>query len=202
MCGIVGYDPVYPSVQAQVRELFGALFRESCVRGKHAYGLASPVLVHRSFAVEDVIAAFDPLFPTVAHARYCQSGDWREIQNNQPIIAHGMALAMNGVIHMGTKEEFEAAFNVRCNADNDGEVFLQLLAAGMTVQEALARIEPGSFAGVWLQGRQLRAVRNARRPLWRCQHAGATWYASTSDIFRRAGFDVQLFELVPGEVWW
>jgi glutamine phosphoribosylpyrophosphate amidotransferase len=127
------------------------------------------------------------LLPTIAHARYSTSGDWRTPANNQPLVVAEMALAFNGVISMGTKPEFEADFGVTCASDNDGEVFLRRLEGGEPADAFIRRIN-GSFAGVWLRDGRLYAGRNARRPLWRCYAHGAWWYASTADIFRRAGF--------------
>jgi glutamine phosphoribosylpyrophosphate amidotransferase len=198
MCGVIGYWPVSPAAEAL--GAFAALFDESRVRGRHAYGLANHVGAWRTFQAADVPRLFDPEKPTVAHARYSTSGDWRTLANNQPLVVGDRALAFNGVIHMGTKAEFEAAYGVACASDNDGEVFLRRLEAGETAQAFLQRI-PGSFAGVWLEGGRLWAVRNLRRPLWRCDAYGARWYASTRDIFRRAGFQVETAtELVPGQV--
>lgn len=190
MCGIVGYFPVSPAADA-----FGAfqcLYAQSVIRGLHAFGIASPSsrgpVVIRSHEAAEVMTAFDPSRPAIAHARYSTSGDWHDHRNNQPITARSRALAFNGVIHMGTKEEFEAAFDVRCLSDNDGEVFLRRLERGDDPVRFVSEMS-GSFAGVWLEGRDLRAIRNERRPLWRCDAHGARWYASTADIFRRAGFE-------------
>jgi len=136
------------------------------------------------------------------------------MENNQPLVAGGRALVFNGVIHMGTKPEFEKEFGVQCTTDNDGEVFLRMLAKAdetaegdgtrsahddaehiLNVMDQQSHI---SFAGCWLdlQGR-LWAARNERRPLWRASILDATWYASTRDIFLRAGFP-EPTELQPG----
>ena len=190
MCGIMGYEPM--KANGNQMDAFRRLFEESCIRGLHAYGLADVDLcgnlrVHRSFSKHDIPSAFMPGRVTIAHARYCQSGDWRVLENNQPIQVDDMALAMNGVIHMGTKAEYEAEFGVECTVDNDSEVFLQKLKQGVDAQEFIMGIH-GSFAATWLASGQLYAGRNARRPLWKCIQDDARWYASTEDIFRRAGF--------------
>lgn len=150
------------------------------------------------------MADFDPMFPTIAHARYSTSGDWHNAKNNQPLIikvdGDSLSLAFNGVIHMGTKTEFEAEYDVKCDSENDGEVFLRKIEKGLTgrhssrshmiVETARTFIEniTGSFAGVWLDGHDLYAGRNSRRPLWVAEEFGGRWYASTADIFKRAGF--------------
>lgn len=87
---------------------------------------------------------------------------------------------------MKLKEEFEAEFGVKCEADNDGEIFLRKLAEGWSSEEFLKRV-PCSFAGVWIDGSGLRVVRNRKRPLWRLKLGCAMFYASTQDVFRRAG---------------
>jgi glutamine phosphoribosylpyrophosphate amidotransferase len=203
MCGIVGYWPVSPSVETAAA--FARLFRESTIRGLHAFGIAQPsadgaLAVTRAFHQGEVIARFDPERPAIAHARYSTSGDWHVSDNNQPVVAAGMALAMNGVISMATKGEFEAAFGVDCEHDNDAEIFLRRLEAGQAAESFLTEMV-GSFAGVWLRAGQLYAGRNARRPLWACEAYGARWRVSTRDILRRAGFPVDLAqELGPGTV--
>src|SRR5678816_3938727 len=105
MCGIVGYLPLTDSMdKAFFSRAFDRLFRESCIRGLHAYGISSIFLdelhVLRSFKMEDIPLTFDPVCPTIAHARYCQSGDWKVLENNQPIVVGNTALAFNGCIHM------------------------------------------------------------------------------------------------------
>lgn len=194
MCGIVGYSPVSPSEETVLA--FQRLFLESTVRGLHAFGIADPNRgVFRTFDPHLVPLAFDRGAPTIAHARYCQSGDWRVMENNQPLVVGSRALAMNGVIHMGTKEEFEAAFGVQCTVDNDSEVFLRRLEQGRAPLDFLKELT-GSFAATWLDNGVLYAARNPRRPLWRAEEFGGVWFASTADIFRRAGF-TQVTEVKP-----
>lgn len=168
MCGIVGYWPITPSSEAA--PAFARLFEESSVRGLHAFGLVTlqrdRLKVWRSFEHHDIVGRFNHTFPMLAHARYSTSGDWRTLDNNQPLVVNKTALAFNGVLHMGTKSEFEAAFDVRCTSDNDGEVFLRRLVAG-EMAEAFLRRTSGSFAGVWFQDGRLLAGRNDLAPLLR-----------------------------------
>jgi len=169
MCGIIGYWPLSPT--SETATAFRQLFDESRIRGMHAYGLATQnpdggLHVLRSFEWTDIPRSFDPRYPSIAHTRYCQSGDWHVLENNQPLVVGTMAVAMNGVIHMGTKDEYEAAFKVRCLVDNDSEIFLQRLAQGQSAIDFINEVS-GSFAAVWLQNGHLYAGRNARRPLCR-----------------------------------
>lgn len=198
MCAIVGYAPpdecdldLPPLTRA-----FERLMRESAIRGTACYGIATPHEWVHSANIIEILDLFSPQIPTVAHCRYPTSGI-----DSQPIAItrgmhpheHRIALAFNGVIDMGTKEEFESRWNVKCDTDNDGEIFVQRLLAGESVEDFLcAENFSGSFAGVWLDTHlgetTLIAARNERRPLWWSNHLGAQWYASTRDIFLRAGF--------------
>ena len=194
MCGVIGYKPLVPSTGSITA--FDRLFNESRIRGHHAYGIANKEETFKTYDWEEITDHFNPDLSTIAHTRYCQSGDWKNMENNQPLEVGHMKLAMNGVIHMGTKEEFEAAFRVHCLVDNDSEIFLQCLAQGEPSLEFINQIT-GSFAATWLVGDKLYAGRNARRPLWKCIAHGAVWYASTRDIFLRAKFP-EPTELQPG----
>ena len=206
MCGVVGYFPKFvvadQLMEDERRSAFNRLFYESRIRGHHAYGIAQPDDIGQGINWYKTGEPFSHLvknhlnttLPAIAHTRYCQSGDWHVVENNQPLVVRSMALAMNGVIHMGTKEEFELEFGVKCEADNDSEVFLQQIASApdsetmlRQASEALRALR-GAFAGVWLAYGRLFVGRNARRPLWWVDHLGARWFASTADIFRRAGF--------------
>lgn len=206
MCGIIGYVPREDFNENARRTAFERLFEQSCIRGMHAYGIASKSGVYRTFVATEVAERFQTNEATIAHARYSQSGDWRILENNQPIVVDGMALAHNGVISMGTKEEYEAEFGVQCSVDNDSEIFLRKIAGAQTPEEVARKAEDfvggisGSFAGTFLAFGKLFALRNLRRPLWRADMYGATWYASTEDIFRRGGF-VGMMELGVRAEW-
>lgn len=214
MCGVVGYDP--PEIPggptecdldlSPLRRAFEQLMIESVIRGTSCYGIANPETWLHANDMVDIFDVFDPQKPTVAHCRYPTSG-----LDSQPIVIVGgdkhpherrIALAFNGVIDMGTKEEFEARWSVKCETDNDGEIFVQRLLAGESVEDFLCEENfAGSFAGVWLDtqygGTTLIAARNARRPLWWSSHLGASWYASTRDIFVRAGFPAESLQEFP-----
>jgi len=223
MCAIIGYSP--PEIPGGPTECdldlppltraFERLMRESAVRGTFCYGIATPHEWTHTRDLADVLDLFNPQMPTIAHCRYPTSG----IDSQPIVISHGMhphehriALAFNGVIDMGTKEEFEARWGVKCETDNDGEIFVQRLLAGESVEDFLcAENFSGSFAGVWLDtgfransdgtrdvgSTTLIAARNERRPLWWSNHLGAQWYASTRDIFLRAGFPEDSLQEFP-----
>jgi len=200
MCGIVGFIPRAHVDVVESRCAFDRLFRESTVRGLHAFGIASlsnrGLSVQRFFDPGGPAKAFDPTVPTIAHARYSTSGDWRDEGNNQPIVVGRSALVFNGVISMGLKSEFEESFGVRCDSDNDGEVFLRRLDAGDSASRFLIDLR-GSFSGLWIRDGLVMAATNGHRPLWRCEESGGVWYASTRDIFRRASFAAEPEPVTP-----
>tara|TARA_R110000824_G_scaffold161996_3_gene337569 strand:+ start:1829 stop:2500 length:672 start_codon:yes stop_codon:yes gene_type:complete len=212
MCGVIGYSPLEGQTIQESKDSRGAfkkLFHESTVRGKHYYGIAQVLPaplgelstafdVWKSRYEASIAMQFTAFTPTVAHTRFSQSGDWKVKENNQPIIVSPRALAMNGVIHMGTKQEYEKAFGVRCEVDNDAEIFLRCLKKGQSAPDFLNTVE-GSFAGVWITPEQgLFAARNKHRPLWKCKQYGAIWVASTQDIFVRSEFSEKMSSLEPG----
>lgn len=170
------------------RDLFRRLMEESRVRGVHAFGVCQDGELSRSHSLPPVVDQMDPTRPLVAHCRYSTSGDWRDLHNCQPIRVRHYALAFNGVIDMGTKQEMEKRWDVTLESDNDGEIFLRRLLSGQDAGEFVDEIS-GSFAGVWIDFRQNRmyAGRNARRPLWVAKQHSAVWYFSTRDIGLRAG---------------
>lgn len=194
MCGLIGYEPTGQEIDwKEQRDAFARLARESRIRGMHSYGIATPTMVLKSHDLDEVIDAFDASEPTIFHARYSTSGDWRNHENNQPIIIDAterscrLALAFNGVIDMGTRAEMSERWDVRLETDNDGEIFLRRLLLGQSIASFVGGIA-GSFAGVWLEGDVLQCARNARRPLWKCEWPDVKWLASTKDVFVRAGF--------------
>ena len=191
MCAVIGYcgDPV----SAREAGKLAVLMREGLARGTHATGWAwsdgtgkieSLKRIGESAAdrAEFLLGAKI----VVGHCRYSTSGDWREAGNNQPICIEGWSLAFNGVISMSTKEEFERQFQVTCQSDNDGEVFLRRVERGDDPASFLRR-SGASFAGCWTNGKTLWALRNWKRPLWRWRTDAGDWFASTRDIFERSG---------------
>lgn len=207
MCTVVGFFPRGGMVDNEIfhkrRAAFGSLMEEGGVRGLHAFGICQPdAKIIKSSVLSEVAESFDPEIPAIAHCRYSTSGDASVYENNQPILSDKMALVFNGVIHMGTREEFNRHYNVECSSANDGEVFLKLIQKSREYIEE-ARTLPGrileihgdwSFAGLWMDDftrpdTPIWVGRNGKRPLWICtDYLGAKWYASTRDIFMRAGF--------------
>lgn len=205
MCCVIGYSPPQSGDVETLKHAFYRLLDQARIRGTHAFGITTLdattglMFTRRSHDWQEIASEFNPNYPCVAHARYSTSGDWLNHRNNQPITSGQFSLAFNGVIDMGTKPEFEQRWEVECETDNDGEIFIRKVLDGVPPTRFVKEMK-GSFAGVWLQHHadkiELWALRNERRPLWSSEHLGATWYTSTRDIFLRAGFD-KLAEVEP-----
>ena len=194
MCAVIGYcGPGGTKAAASLARLF----HESKIRGLHAFGLAyyaDGAIVHERFGnlthaqanLDAVVRVFhqQPL-KLIAHCRYSTSGDWRNMINNQPLHIGSVALAFNGVIHMGTAKEWGAKYGFEPVTDNDGEIFVRKVLDSDD-WEKWVREGEFSFAGVMLHDHALVALRNAHRPLYQLRERDATYIGSTSDIFRRA----------------
>lgn len=217
MCGVIGYIPGPDPRESRTQKLFAALVRESSVRGLHAFGAAwrgdywpNKLDVVRSVKTDDILLKFRYHDSIIAHNRYALSGDWKEMENNQPITLEDqeLALVFNGVIDMGTREEMEARWGVKLRSYNDGEIFLRLYEhngrSAHWAQEWV-RTMGGSFAGLWMdETGAVSALRNERRPLWvagELEHPGEVWLASTRDILDRAGVPGYRAELEPNRVY-
>lgn len=190
MCGVIGMATNKPNPLH--RELLVRLFHESRVRGIHAFGFShwdgSSVVTQRFLRLDLCLAAL-PVAPTrlIGHCRYSTSGDYASIENNQPVRIGDAALVFNGVISMATKAEYEQHYGRQYATNNDGEIFLDKFVRE-DAWESFVAFGRFSFAGLLLHRDKLIALRNPRRPLYQCDEAGSRFYASTADIFRRAGF--------------
>jgi len=195
MCAVIGYSGTGGVATA---DALVALFRESRIRGLHAFGhayYANGAIVHERFhnfehaeanlwAVASVFAGKH--LRLIAHCRYSTSGDWRDPLNNQPLVIGDVALAFNGCIHMGTREEWGAHYGFTPVTDNDGEIFVRKVIDGQDWERWVGEGQ-FSFAGVMLHAHTLVALRNNTRPLWHLRWPErAHFIGSTADIFKRA----------------
>lgn len=143
--------------------------------------------VFRSIYFEEVIRAIPEQLPQhiVFHSRYSTSGDYRIMENNQPLFINGDTLAFNGTVDMGTKQEMEQRHNTTLTTDNDGELVLQDIKRGEPFRSIADNLS--TFAGVYLGGDgEMFAFRNEMRPLWCVPAQDGKFIVSTQDIARRA----------------
>jgi glutamine phosphoribosylpyrophosphate amidotransferase len=201
MCGVIG--AILRDGDMEAKNFLQDIIQESRVRGLHSFGCAictkDALKISHETLPAMITEASKLVHPCLflGHCRYSTSG-----LTPQPLFLPAypkMVFAFNGNIHMGTKTEMEKHFGFKMDTDNDGEVFMRL--------NPMDRInfisQPSvSFAGIWIEQRKMYVLRNERRPLWRCDMAeGNVFYASTADIFFRAGADALMIEPVePYEV--
>lgn len=193
MCAVLGYYS--PTPDASDADTLISLLMASKIRGLHSFGIAyyapnGTLQSTKSLELAHILTALDSLrseLPKrlIAHCRYSTSGDYHDHNSNQPLVVSGIALAFNGVLHMGTKVEMELACGESMQTDNDGELFIKHLHSTGDSTTFL-RSTKGSFAGCWLHDGKLNAQRNSRRPLWLARQGQATFIASTADIILRA----------------
>lgn len=209
MCGVIGFYSKNPN-SALDAPAIKALFRQSKIRGLHAFGFtawqAGPGLqTWKGQTLEELERYLDdafrrPVVALVGHTRYSTSGDWKEPANNQPIHIHQgdqeLSLAFNGVISMKTKAEFSRDYGKQYVTDNDGEIFARKVLDGEQ-WEAFVREGSFSFAGCFLWQGRLWALRNPNRPLWYWRNHDHILFASTKDIFKRAFPDMPSKEFKP-----
>lgn len=173
MCGVVAYIGNVP------KDLLTRVVNESDIRGLHNLGV------------------WQKTGMGLYHTRYCTSGE-----DHQPIIVEDRALIFNGVIDMGTKEEMEEKYKVTMTTDNDGELLLRICRSVDDMIEFLR--EPSrTFAGAVIKGDTMVLIRNSGRPLWIVETEDWKLAASTRDIFKRAGCELEprLLEPLKPEIW-
>lgn len=199
MCGIIAYSSNNPTPKHL--QIIEKLFIESKVRGTHAFGVYYLIdsvnrRVNRhckEYSITKLLKEFDSIrqmssmvsIKLIGHTRYSTSGDWLNHNNNQPIISSdNNGLVFNGVIDMRTKLEWEKEYKIKFNTENDGEILLRL---GLDNPVNFITQRKCTFAGAILtRDGKLIVMRNKMRPAWILEHLGATFVASTKDIFIRA----------------
>lgn len=182
--------------------MFKLLMLESGVRGLHAAGIWSSTsgLTRCAGDVYDFISGADikPANILLGHTRYSTSGDFCDIENNQPLQQSDLVLAHNGIVSMS--EDFDKIFGQKCSTRNDSEVILRKIAAlslrsnlVSAIPAALSQIGKVSkpiFACVLVDSEQdqVYLFHDDIRPLhlyW-VQALNCHVWTSTADIMRRA----------------
>ena len=209
MCAILGYLTEKPD--SKVLAAFKCLLHQSRIRGMHAYGFTwvdedSNSQTRKFLTYGDALEFLDDLKPIphgiIGHCRYSTSGDFKTLENNQPLDHRNTSLLFNGTIDMRTLEEMKAAYpEYEFPTDNDGWIAWNIAEKdGHDSTENMSkwlRDLRGSFAGIWWQCWGIRYARNENRPMVKCKAFGATFLASTEDIVKRAfGSQVESIEQV------
>lgn len=216
MCGILGVKIKRKLSESDYNGLL-LLMSSLQVRGTHSFGIC--------FYKNNIYASIKSFMPEysnfidlikdsgtnsfIYHNRYSTSGDYGVMNNNQPILVESVgALAMNGVLSMKTKEEYEKDYGVKCACDNDTEVFLRILEKHVNnislniylqnytdIEKTLVgflKSQPQcSFAGVFLIKDRIIALRNNKRPLYYFDTDMYSGFISMYDSFCRTGFNIR-----------
>jgi hypothetical protein len=222
MCGICGYKLLTRDVKSaeMALKLFQQLLLECQVRGRHATGVAY-VAAGQVHGIKKPIPAQEfvqePFWiniPTemIGHTRYSTSGDWHTNRNNQPLNNRELALVHNGLVSMGTHEEFEDAYDTVTATENDSEIILrkvlsfrsELNTANAVAKalESIADVHPPIFSlGLLESDGSITVVRDHIRPLWLFATGSVLGFASTRDIIERAmkAVDISDFHVVECE---
>lgn len=192
MCGVIGFYT--KKKEKEQIDLLYKLIIQSKIRGKHSFGYSFfdkgkiKTIKTCEFPDRNWLYNFENSQSQflIYHNRYSTSGDWNNMDNNQPITIGDISLAMNGVTSMDKKENYESKFGIKCETDNDSEIFVQLLSQNNHPKITLERIG-GSFAGCFFWQEEVWALRNKSRPLYWFKYCGAVYVCSTKDIAERAG---------------
>ena len=182
MCAIVGFISKNPNEKALIT--LKRLFIESKIRGMHAYGYAATQgksqYSNKGNLLKPVLDSIKQPNALIGHCRYSTSGDYKDMNNNQPIRYKEEYMVFNGVIDMRTKAEMEQAYKITMNCDNDGEIMLQTKNKLDFLQKDV------SFAGIFLSGNTIRLMRNRNRPAYIGFKHDSVYIGSTKDIMQRA----------------
>jgi len=186
MCSVLGVSGDW-DVEKVIK-----LLQWSRIRGLHAFGFSwvdgGKVNTKRFLNFNEFKKSLVEIKPKkfIAHFRYSTSGDWKLLENNQPIHKEGTSLVFNGVIDMGTKSEMESKWECSLETENDGE--LALIKWKNNELTNMLKSKFRSFAGIFLTPQnEMIAIRNKRRPLWLAKEGGCVYLASTNDILKRSG---------------
>lgn len=190
MCGVL----YFKGDGSKHKELIVNLLQQSRIRGLHAFGVSLRSTPKESFQTIRTFSLpeaeqyiLDNQFcELIGHCRYDTSGDWRVLENNQPIAIGHSILAFNGVVRMSTREEYQQEFGREYTTENDGEIVLRMIAEKDGRLLSLLEQNRVTFAGVAYVNGKAMALRNERRPLWRGLMLDTEFVISTVDIFKRS----------------
>jgi glutamine phosphoribosylpyrophosphate amidotransferase len=192
MCSIIGYNSdVYDKL------LVESICQNSRVRGLHAFGYyfldeKKRLKTEKFLNYNEFINSLNKKKPTkfIAHFRYSTSGDYKNHENNQPIVLGGCSMVFNGVVDMGNKQQMEQKYNVRLATENDGE--LVLINFLKSEKNMVDFVKDKTFAGLFLIKGKIYAFTNSKRPAYLGVKDNVQVICSTKDILNRSlVYDVQ-----------
>jgi glutamine phosphoribosylpyrophosphate amidotransferase len=203
MCGIIGF--VSRDGDEESYYLLQQLILESKIRGLHSFGVSFPngpgYNTGKAWDLEPIIALIHEYRPKslIYHNRYSTSGDYTQAINNQPIADGDLAVAVNGVISMKPKMEYELEFGVKCDSENDAEVLLRILEQGRDLGGFLKEHPEITCAMVYIKGPKIYALRNNKRPLHYFLWKNSIFVISTKDIawrvFQKNGIRAEIHDI-------
>jgi glutamine phosphoribosylpyrophosphate amidotransferase len=182
MCSIIGFKGEYNE------ELLEKIFFNSRIRGLHSFGysyydlqgLKTKKFLDYDLFLKSINKNAPNLF--VAHFRYSTSGDYKILENNQPLVENNTSICFNGVISQKSKDEMELEYQMKLQSDNDGFILLNNYE-----NEDFIKKNNISFACVGLKENKMFALRNNKRPLYIFTDEKNTIICSTKDILDRSG---------------
>jgi glutamine phosphoribosylpyrophosphate amidotransferase len=184
MCSIIAWNGLYND------KVVEKIMHNSRIRGLHSFGYScykENILTTKKFLkYKEFIDEINQDKPDkfIAHFRYSTSGEYTNEINNQPITSVNLALAFNGVIDMGSKQQMENKYNCILETDNDGELVLKKFQEDK--ESVKDFIKNKSFAGVFLLLNKIIAIRNENRPAYIGEKNGVKIICSTKDIMNRS----------------
>jgi glutamine phosphoribosylpyrophosphate amidotransferase len=203
MCGVIGY--VSKEGDSESYFMLEELIHESKIRGLHSFGVSFQngpgYNTIKSRELDPLLITLNLYKPKslIYHNRYSTSGDYHYPKNNQPIADQDLAVAVNGVISMKPKEEYEKEFGVKCKSENDAEVLLRKIEQGEDLSQFLKAHPEITCAMVYMKGSKIFALRNNKRPLHYFRWRNAIYVISTKDIairvFNRYGIVAEILDI-------
>lgn len=202
MCGIIGY--AVNEVDDKDIDNIRTLFLQTEIRGKHATGI-SWIKDNEIHTVKEPIGAAEFLkdfdlsqivdndeIHMIGHIRYSTS----DLRYNQPFSNDRFSIVHNGVLSQDTPDHWP----IKTETANDSEMILQLLSQdGPHPLEYFPESSQAvAYLGLLEDGtKMLGGWRNGQRPMWytyldQQEYVSRGFViASTQDILKRSGFEVQ-----------
>lgn len=188
------------------KDIVYKILKNSRIRGLHSFGFSyfdkniktNKYLDFKNFSDELLDIKPDKF---IAHFRYSTSGDWKILDNNQPLNFSNISLVFNGVLDMRTKQEMEEAYKIKMISENDGELAILKYLSGIQNLKNFINDCGKTFAGCFLtEENKIYAIRNKLRPMAISFQEKVTYLTSTTDILKRSDID-KYFIAVPNKLY-